>query len=294
LVELYPDRIALVRYHTSDVDPFYLYNPEEVDVRQDYYNCDIAGYIFVDGADGGIEFPLWQGLFEDRMGVESNLEMRINGEYNGVTREVNLFVTVTATGEVSQPDLRLFVVLTESGLEHEQREHNQVMRDMIPDAEGESFTISNGETLHFTRDFTLDNQLEDENCEIVVFVQSYSSREVLQSAKEGLTTLEPTAVEEETEILPGSFVLAQNYPNPFNASTIISFNLPEPAPVVLEIYNLSGQLLRTIVEGMGQAGNNQIIWDGLDEEGKGISSGIYFYKLNAGEWSQTRRMLLMR
>jgi len=140
----------------------------------------------------------------------------------------------------------------------------------------------------------LDNQLEDENCEIVVFVQSYSSGEVLQSAKKGLTTLQPTAVEEEAEILPGSFVLAQNYPNPFNASTIISFNLPEPAPVVLEIYNLSGQLLRTIVEGMGQAGNNQIIWVGLDEGGKGISSGIYFYKLNAGEWSQTRRMLLMR
>jgi hypothetical protein len=411
LVELHPDRIALVRYHTSDVDPFYLYNPEEVDVRQDYYNCEIAGYIFVDGADGGFDYLLWQELFEGRMGVESNLEMQINGDYNGVTREVNLFVTVTATGEVSQPDLRLFVVLTESGLEYEQREHNQVMRDMIPDAEGESFTISNGETLHFTRDFTLDNQFEDENCEIAVFVQSYTTKEVLQSAKSGLIELEPLAVSISCENLspwlcrgknfyfkltvtnntggnvsgtlrfvgyagydcrPGNILatipraktfgpgvteqyyffkvpnaagpgqysasvggtlsgydlfccmntdivqcspfrtgdntewdlvevdgaevflpsvteLDQNYPNPFNATTNISYSVAEASNVNLEVYDISGRLVETLVEDFQEAGQYTVTW-----QASGASTGIYFYKLKARKWSQTRRMLLMR
>jgi len=237
---------------------------------------------------------MWELWLSSRMGIESNLEIEINGNYNQGTRETNIRLTVTATAEITQPNLRLHVVLTESDLHYGGHTQNQVMRDMIPDAEGESFTISNGQTLHFTRNFTLDNQLEDDNCEIAVFVQSYSSREVLQSAKEGLTTLEPSGVEEDIEALPGSFFLSQNYPNPFNASTIIAFNLPKPAPVVLEIYNLPGQLVRTVVRGPGRRGRNHVVWDGLDGEGSQVSSGVYFYRLRAGEWSETRRISLIR
>lgn len=237
---------------------------------------------------------MWELWLSSRMGIESNLEIQINGAYNHVTGETNLDLTVTATGEVTQPNLRLQVALTESELDYGGHTHNQVMRDMIPDVEGESFTISNGQTLHFNRSFTVDGLLQDENSEIVVFVQSYSTREVLQSAKEGLTTLDPSGVEEDIEALPGSFFLAQNYPNPFNASTTIAFNLPKPAPVVLEIYNLPGQLVRTVVGGLGRRGRNQIVWNGLDQGGSEVSSGIYFYRLRAGEWSQTKRLSLLR
>lgn len=294
MVETYPDRLAVIRYHQGDADPFYQFNPSENSLRRSYYGQPSYPRLFVDGTDVGEMHQLWGPTILLRMEIESNLEIQISGVYNNVTRETILELTVTATGEVTQPNLRLQVALTESELDYGGHLNNQVMRDMIPDAEGESFTISNGQTLHFTRSFTLDNQLEDENCEIAVFVQSYSSREVLQFAKEGLTTLDPSGVEEDIEALPGSFFLSQNYPNPFNASTVIAFNLPRPAPVVLEIYNLPGQLVRTIDGGIRERGRSQIAWAGLDEEGCKVSSGIYFYRLRAGEWSQTKRLSLLR
>jgi hypothetical protein len=294
LVETYPDRLAVIRYHQYTTDPYYQYNPSENSIRNGYYGEPGRPHLFTDGVSATTNFHAWGMYILARMGIESNLEIRINGAYNQVTREANLELTVTATGEITQPNLRLHVALTESDLHYAGHTQNQVMRDMIPDAEGESFAISNGQTLHFNRSFTVDGLLVDENCEIVVFVQSYSSKEVLQSAKEGLTTLEPSGVEEDIEALPGSFLLAQNYPNPFNASTVIAFNLPKPAPVVLEVYNLPGQLVRTVVRGIGTTGRNQIVWDGLDWEGSRVSSGVYFYRLRVGAWSETRRMSLIR
>lgn len=294
MVETYPDRLAVIRYHPYSADPFYQFNPSENSMRKDYYGQPAYPYLFVDGADAGGIHQAWGMYILARMGIESNLEIEISGHYNEGTRETNLQLAVTATAGITQPNLRLQVVLTESDLDYGGHTHNQVMRDMIPDAEGESFTISNGQTLHFNRSFTVDGLLQDENCEIVVFVQSHTTREVLQSAKDSLTTLDPSGVEEDIEALPGSFFLAQNYPNPFNASTIIAFNLPKPAPVVLEIYNLPGQLVRTVVGGGREAGSNQIAWDGLDEGGEEVSSGIYFYRLRAGTWSQTKRLSLLR
>jgi len=294
LVETYPDRLAVIRYHPYSADPFYQFNPSENSVRKNYYGQPAYPYLFVDGADAGGIHQAWGMYILARMGIESNLEIEISGHYNEDTRETNLQLAVTATGDVTQPNLRLHVALTESELDYGGHTHNQVMRDMIPDAQGESFSISNGQTLHFNRSFTVDGELEDDNCEIVVFVQSYFTREVLQSAKEGLTTLDPSGVEEDIEALPGSFFVAQNYPNPFNASTTIAFNLPKPAPVVLEIYNLPGQSVRTVVGGLGRRGRNQIVWNGLDQGGSEVSSGIYFYRLRAGEWSQTKRLSLLR
>jgi hypothetical protein len=294
LVETYPDRLAVIRYHQYETDPYYQYNPTESLYRNAYYGGPSRPHLFTDGSSAGTNYLAWGLYIMGCMGVESNLEIRINGLYSEVTRETSLELTVTATGDVTQPNLRLFVALTESALEYQGHTHNQVMRDMIPDAEGESFTISNGQTLEFTRQFTVDGQLVDDNCEIVVFVQSYSTKEVLQAVKEGLTSLVPGGVEEDIEALPGSFFLAQNYPNPFNASTVVAFNLPRPASAALEIYNLAGESVRTITRGLLQPGKNQITWDGLDQRGSEVSSGIYFYRLRAGEWSQTRRLSLLR
>jgi len=294
LVETYPDRLAVVRYHQGSADPYYLHNPSENLARNSYYGSPVRPHLFTDGFSATTNYHAWGMYILARMGIESNLEIQINGNYNQGTRETNLQLAVTGTGEITQPNLRLQVVLIESDLDYGGHTHNQVMRDMIPDAEGESFTISNGQTLHFDRSFTVDGLLQDENCEIVVFVQSYSTREVLQSAKDSLTTLDPIGVEEDIEALPGSFFLAQNYPNPFNASTIIAFNLPERAPVALTIYNLSGQLTRTLDGGIRKAGRNHMVWDGLDKEGKEASSGVYFYRLRAGEWSQTKKLSLLR
>ncbi|MBN1191172.1 MAG: T9SS type A sorting domain-containing protein, partial [Dehalococcoidales bacterium] len=96
--------------------------------------------------------------------------------------------------------------------------------------------------------------------------------------------------------LPRAFTLAQNTPNPFNPSTTISFSVPEGRNLhaTLRVYDLRGGLVRTLVDGVREAGTYQIFWDGADERGRQLSSGVYFYRLVAGEYSQTRKMVLLK
>ena len=90
------------------------------------------------------------------------------------------------------------------------------------------------------------------------------------------------------------FVLQQNYPNPFNPETTISFEMAEPALVSLEIFNARGQKLRTLLNGHYGAGSHSILWDGCDENGCSVPSGLYFYKMISGKHSSSRKMVLMK
>jgi hypothetical protein len=94
--------------------------------------------------------------------------------------------------------------------------------------------------------------------------------------------------------VPTNFELYQNYPNPFNPSTIMKFDLPDNAHVVLKIYNLLGREIRTLLNSNRPAGSYQVTWDGLDNSGKQVSSGIYFYRLTAGNFSKTMKMVFTR
>ncbi len=85
-----------------------------------------------------------------------------------------------------------------------------------------------------------------------------------------------------------------NYPNPFNPTTEISFALKDAQKVNLEIFNVRGQKVKTLVNNSMDAGLHQIVWEGLDDAGKQISSGIYFYKMKAGEYTATRKMIMMK
>ena len=105
-----------------------------------------------------------------------------------------------------------------------------------------------------------------------------------------------TAVEEgEAAVLPTAFALEQNYPNPFNGGTLIRFALPRAQEVELAVYNLLGQKVATLVEGQGQVGRHVVSWDGRDERGHTLASGLYLYRLRAGtEEIATRKLILLR
>lgn len=99
---------------------------------------------------------------------------------------------------------------------------------------------------------------------------------------------------DEAELLPTAFGLSQNYPNPFNPTTSIQFALPQASDVNLVIYNILGQKVRTLVNGYMPAGYITTSWDGLDQNGKEISSGTYIYRLETGEMSFSKKMVLMK
>jgi hypothetical protein len=88
--------------------------------------------------------------------------------------------------------------------------------------------------------------------------------------------------------------LEQNYPNPFNPSTTISFVLPRESHVTLSIYDILGRYVNTVKDETMQEGHREAVWDGRDERGRGVDSGIYFYRLTAGGQSLMRKMVLLR
>lgn len=96
------------------------------------------------------------------------------------------------------------------------------------------------------------------------------------------------------DMLPAAFTLESNYPNPFNPSTTIRYALPEAARVRLSIYDLSGRLVRTLVSAEENPGYKQVVWNGRNQAGDALSSGVYLYRLEAGEFVQTRKMLFLK
>lgn len=118
-------------------------------------------------------------------------------------------------------------------------------------------------------------------------VPAWQSLTVVEEGKQ-------VGVETHAGLSPGLFALAQNWPNPFNAATRIEFDLSGAADVQLQICNLAGDLVTTLVDGPGRAGRQTLIWDGRDQQGRAVAGGVYLLRLRSGHISETRKMLLLR
>lgn len=116
----------------------------------------------------------------------------------------------------------------------------------------------------------------------------------------GFTILEfcgETAVEskkKDSQTLPQGFAVSQNYPNPFNLATSITYQLPVPTNVSIKIFNINGRLVRTLLQRRTEAGYHTVQWDGRDDTGRNVTSGIYVYQVTAGGYRLTKKMLLVR
>jgi urease beta subunit len=106
-------------------------------------------------------------------------------------------------------------------------------------------------------------------------------------------TVEATPLEDPTVPVLAT-ELQGNYPNPFNPETTIRYSVKETVPVTIEVYNLKGQLVRTLVNEVKTAGNYSVAWNGRDSHNQPVSSGVYFYKMNAGKYSSTKKMIMMK
>ncbi len=105
-------------------------------------------------------------------------------------------------------------------------------------------------------------------------------------------TGQPVANDDPVAVLVTS--LKGCYPNPFNPTTTISFSIKEKAPVELVIYNILGQKVRTLVNQPLEPGEHSIVWNGTDNKGRSVASGIYFYRMKAGNYSETKKMVLKK
>jgi len=103
-----------------------------------------------------------------------------------------------------------------------------------------------------------------------------------------------TSVSDNKKGIITDFALYQNYPNPFNPYTKIEYEIPKTTRVNLKIYNILGQEIKTLIDYEQQTGNYQIIWDGTNNYNIHVSSGIYIYKIKAGNFVQGKKMILLR
>jgi hypothetical protein len=94
--------------------------------------------------------------------------------------------------------------------------------------------------------------------------------------------------------IPTSYSLSQNYPNPFNPTTIIKYQLPQQQRVTLEIFNTLGQKVKTLVDGIRNAGYYQETWNGTNDNSINVATGVYIYRLSAGNFVVSKKMILLK
>lgn len=123
-------------------------------------------------------------------------------------------------------------------------------------------------------------------------IDGYRVAEVEMSSDNGRQVT--VAMSSTEKRLPNEFALHQNYPNPFNPQTEISFDIAATSHARLCVYNVLGQAVRTLADGMFSAGSYTVTWDGTDESGQSVASGIYLYRLEAGEQSVSKKMMLLK
>jgi len=113
----------------------------------------------------------------------------------------------------------------------------------------------------------------------------------IQSGKYGF----PLGVADENPVsIPDQIELSQNYPNPFNSGTVIKFTLPRSGFTTLSIYNLLGDKVVGLVNQNLQVGEHKIAWEGNDDNGNPVATGVYFYRITSGDYSQTKKMILLK
>jgi len=132
---------------------------------------------------------------------------------------------------------------------------------------------------------------EDMNCEAAGNYDSTAYALVLGVCN--YIGLDLSQIENEAS-MPGSYYLLQNYPNPFNPITTLHYDLPENSFVNITIYDMLGRKVKTLINETQDAGYRSIIWDATDNNGEPVSAGIYLYQIQAGEYMQTKKMVLLK
>ena len=106
-----------------------------------------------------------------------------------------------------------------------------------------------------------------------------------------------TSIDDEqptSQTVPNQYILAQNYPNPFNPETTIRFSIPVSSEVIIKIYNLLGNEIKSLVFDYLPAGEHSAHWNGTDNSGQKVSSGLYIYRMKAGKYSDVKKMMFIK
>jgi len=304
LAHQFGSQVAVISIYTSGGSPpFYnstayqkIYNyPPPYWLSGTWYFA--TPWLWVDGNKSAAYVTnTWANHINQRLQVPSDLDIHISrtGGHEGSSLDMQIEVNNTGSNSVTG---KLHCVLTENGIQwsapNGQQIHNHVPRIWWPDQNGMSLTIPSGNGTTIPVNWTLQTAWNPDSLWVVAYLQSNtmqpdSTIEIYQGATMKVSDLTTGIPNHENETVQ-DYHLFQNYPNPFNPTTTIQFGLPENAHVQIELFNLAGQKVATLLNDYKQAGYHSI-----DFDGSGLASGVYFYSIHAGEFKQVRKMILMK
>jgi len=283
--------IRYIYYHVTfpySDDPLAQANTLDASGRNQYYGPFSATPVtFFDGTNQGNAYSSWASTLDGRVAEPSPLTIDLEGTRDG--SNISVTATVQAEGPLPAGALIIhFVIVEEVAYAGRNGVTPQpyVMRKMIGGPNGQLLSIASGETKIAEQQSPLTNVEDPSKAGVVVFVQASTAKTVLQSEyiSYGVLTGVP-----DPGAGPFEYRLDQNYPNPFNPSTQIGFALPEASDVRLAVFDLLGREIRSLVQEHLQPGSYEISFDG-----DRLPSGVYFYRLEAGGYTATRRLVLMK
>jgi hypothetical protein len=148
-----------------------------------------------------------------------------------------------------------------------------------------------GDSIHFDTVSYEEIRTAFVNTKAKEYLVGWRGRTSIELKKCNITSTDPPSTD---GLLPKAYALSQNYPNPFNPSTVIDYALPTASQVELTVFNVLGQRVAVLINGPQSAGSHTAFWDGRNDAGTSVASGLYFYRLTAGTFIQTRKMLLLK
>jgi hypothetical protein len=291
------DSIIAIKYHASfpGFDPMYQHNPtQNVERYSAYYGMNAMPWLNVDGIINDV-WPFtvtnFNNAFYGRIAIPSPLlvsvnDLRIPGD------SIRTSILVYKPTGLPSGNYKLRVMAIEKKIIYSsppgtngEMVFEHVFRRAYPNTDGTVINTSTG-TQNFTFTYKIHPDWKDTSIYTVAFVQNDNNKEVLNVGK---SALNPTGINNTNSEIPSEFSLSQNYPNPFNPSTNINFSIPKESFVTLKIYDMLGREKAALISLQMPPGNYTASWNAFD-----ASSGIYFYTLSAGEYNETRKMILIK
>jgi hypothetical protein len=293
----HPTNTAAIKYHPNFGvnDPMYTANPTQNTERVNY--CGINAYPTCNG-DGLLFDCCWPftascftGVLNQRLAVTTPVnisvtDLRITGD------SVKSTIVINISSNLPTGNYKLRVMAVESKVHYNtapgtngEIDFYQVFRWAYPNTTGISAPTTTG-TYTYTYIYKRLAGWVDTSIFTVAFIQNDINKEVINS---GRGYYFPTGISNNNNSVPVKYSMSQNFPNPFNPVTKINFDIPKPGLTTLKVYDILGNLVYTLVNGILNSGSYNYEFDGSD-----ISSGIYYIRLTSGEFSGVKKMTLIK
>ena len=284
-------------------------------------NRVLVGFIIYRLAAGQEQQPhLWDEIgtvpSAETSFVDEGLPELLNGTYRYAVRSVytnNVLSIASLSNTIQYQETIPYITglqanvdggvihLTWQWMRNEVRTRNRVSRDVSEDDSTARFDERAFLGFKITRDGPViaEGVMETEYTDIVYQTGQYIYT-VIGEFTNGSTNMlmiqvqVTSDVEDEPVVEPLVTALLGNHPNPFNPDTTIRYSLESDERVIIDVYNIRGQLVKTLVNDYQRAGQYSVIWDGKDERGRDAGSGIFFYRMKSGSYSSTRKMIMMK